>query len=73
VAHAIQNVVYGGMSDTCLYNQTKLLAPFGGFEGFTDCMAQAMTGSTAYLWYRPGGCSSSELTQARKVLSGQKL
>ncbi len=71
-AHAIQNTVYGAAAATCLYNQTSLLAPFGGYERFTDCMVQAMTGSNAYLHGYPA-CTPTETAKARTVVNGQKI
>jgi len=70
LAHAIQNIVYG---NDCLWNKPNVYNQFGGYEAMADCMTQAMTGSTLFLYYKRGGCTASQVNSARMVVNGYKI
>ena len=70
IGHAVVNYVYRGTG--CSYMTGNPATLFGGNEPMADCMAQAMTGSSADLYYT-GGCSAQQVAWARQILSGQKI
>jgi len=69
ISHAITNYIYGG----CDYSMGALADRFGGYEPMTDCMAQALTGSTANLYYRPDGCAPDQVALARQMVTGHTV
>ena len=75
IGHAVINYVY---RDThCTYKDPGGVADryFGGVEPMADCMAQAMTGSSSFLYNLPqtGWCTPERLAWAKRVLNGQKI
>jgi hypothetical protein len=69
IMHLRQNQVYNG---SCLYYSPDVFNQFGGFEAMTDCMTQAVTGSSSYL-FNTGGCSTEQVRLAGIVAGGSRI
>ena len=70
ISHAVLSYIYNG---NCNYVMGDLADKFGGYEEMTDCLAQAMTGSKSYLYYKPNGCTSKQVSLAKQMAKGYRI